>query len=53
MQEISRLHDNAPQDGGTASGCELNGISASGSARQHNGNVYNNSEHRIHAVTEQ
>jgi ankyrin repeat protein len=46
MQEIARLHDNAPRDdSSTPSGCELNGISASGSAKQHNGNVYNNSEH--------
>jgi hypothetical protein len=45
-EEIARLPNNTPQDNAnTTSNCELNGISASGSAKQHNGNVYNNSEH--------
>jgi hypothetical protein len=49
MQEIvAHTPDNAPRDDGrTTGGCELfTGLSASGSAKQHNGNVYNNSEHR-------
>jgi hypothetical protein len=48
MQEIvAHTPDNAPRDSsGTTGGCELfTGLSASGSAKQHNGNVYNNSEH--------
>jgi hypothetical protein len=48
MQELAPIHDGAPRrNDGNIGGCELfTGLSASGSAKQHNGNVYNNSEHR-------
>jgi hypothetical protein len=48
MQELAPIHDSTPRDHGrTIGGYELfTGLSASGSAKQHNGDVYNNSEHR-------
>lgn len=42
MQEIARLRDTPPRDNGRAiNRCDLTGVIASDSVRQHNGNIFN------------